>query len=276
MKLKHLLIVPALALAFVAGLRAQPATTAPAAAPEAAAPATPAEPAEPVQQFTDEQIFEMLGWYMASNMPVNELEPTPELVSAIIKGARLALDGKPAPHDQEKIRPDMERVLMARQMAYQAKAKAKAEEESTKFFAEVKARPGAVVLPSGVVYEIVRPGEGAFPTAADTVKINYAGTLVDGKEFDSSYKRGEPAEFPLSGVIPGMTEGLQKINKGGKIKIYIPSELGYGERPPPSIPPFATLVFEVELLDIIPPQVPESMLEAAPVAVPVPTPAPAS
>jgi FKBP-type peptidyl-prolyl cis-trans isomerase len=269
MKLKHLLIVPALALAFVAGLRAQPATATPAAAPEAAAPEA-AAPAEPVQQFTDDQIFEMLGWFMASNMPVNELEPTPELVNAIIKGARLALDGKPAPYDQEKIRPDMERVLMARQMAYQAKAKAKAEEESTKFFAEIKARPGVVALPSGVVYEIVKPGEGAFPTPADTVKINYAGTLVDGKEFDSSYKRGEPAEFPLSGVIPGMTEGLQKINKGGKIKIYIPSELGYGERPPPSIPPFATLVFEVELLDIIPPQVPPPMPEAAPVPVPVP------
>lgn len=259
MKLKHLLIVPALALAFVAGLRAQPATATPAAAPEAAAP-----------QFTEAQIFEMLGWYMGSSMPVAELEPTPELIDAMMKGARTAVDGKPAPFDQEKIRADMERVLMARQMAYQAKAKAKADEESTKFFAEVKAKPGVVVLPSGVAYEIVKPGEGPYPTPADSVRINYAGTLADGKEFDSSYKRGEPAEFPLGGVIPGMTEGLQKINKGGKIKIYIPSELGYGERPPPSIPPFATLVFDVELLDIIPPQAPEHEAPEAPAPAPAP------
>ncbi len=258
MKLKHLTIVFALALASAAGLRAQPAAASPAAAPEAAAPAAP--------QFTDDQIFEMLGWYMASSMPVAELEPTPAFIDAMMKGARLAVEGKAAPYDQEKIRGDMERVLMSRQMAYQAKAKAKADEESAKFFAEIKAKPGVVVLPSGVVYEIIKPGEGPVPTAADTVKINYAGTLVDGKEFDSSYKRGEPAEFPLGGVIPGMTEGLQKINKGGKIKIYIPSELGYGERPPPSIPPYATLVFEVELLEIIPPQAPAPEAAPAPAA----------
>lgn len=260
MKLKHLTTVFALALAFAAGLRAQPATAAPAAAPEAAAPAAP--------QFTDDQIFEMLGWYMASSMPVAELEPTPEFIDAMMKGARLAVEGKPSPYDQEKIRADMERVLMARQTAYQAKAKVKADEESSKFFTEIKAKAGVVTLPSGVVYEIVRPGEGPFPTAADTVKINYAGTLINGTEFDSSYKRGEPAEFPLSGVIPGMTEGLQKINKGGKIKIYIPSELGYGERPPPSIPPYATLVFDVELLEIIPPQAPAPEAPPAPAAAP--------
>lgn len=258
MKFKHLILIPAFALALAAGLGAQPATAAPAEAPEAAAPAP---------QFSEDQIFEMLGWYMASSMPVTELEPTSEHVNAMIKGARLAIEGKPAPYEQEKIRADLERVLMTRQMAYQSKAKAKADAEAEKFFGDIKKKETAKALPSGVVYEIVKAGEGAYPTPADTVKINYTGKLIDGTEFDSSYKRGEPAEFPLSGVIPGMTEGLQKINKGGKIIIYIPSELGYGERPPPSIPPFATLIFEVELLEIIPPQAPAAApAPAAPAA----------
>ncbi|MDF9828020.1 FKBP-type peptidyl-prolyl cis-trans isomerase [Ereboglobus sp. PH5-10] len=259
MKLKHIITIPALALALAAGLHAQePATAAPAAAPETA----------PAPQFTDTQVFEMLGWFVASNMPINELEPTPELVEAMIKGTRQGFEGKPAPYDQEKIQADMQRVIMTRQMAYQAKAKAKADETAAKFFGDLKAKTGVVALPSGVMYEVIKPGEGAYPSASDTVKINYAGTLVDGTEFDSSYKRGQPAEFSLTGVIPGMAEGLQKINKGGKIKIYIPSELGYGERPPPSIPPYAILVFEVELLDIMPPQAPApaAAVPAAPAA----------
>ena len=251
MKLKHLIFIPALGLALAAGIRAQSATAEAAAAPEAPAAAAAAQDAD-APKYTDEQIFEMLGWYMASNMPIAELEPSPENISAILKGARLAIEGKPAPHEQEKIDGDMRRVLMARQMAFQAKAKAKADAEAEAFFNELKKKEGVVVLPSGVVYEIIKPGEGAYPTINDSVKIHYVGTLANGTEFDNSVKRGEPAEFPVGGVIPGMTEGLQKINKGGKIKIYIPAEQGYNERPPPSIPPFSTLVFEVEMLDIVP------------------------
>lgn len=253
MKIKQLIALSALALGFAAGLNAQTA------APAAEAPAAPEAP-----KYTDAQVFEMLGWYIGSNTPLADLEPTPELKEAFMKGLRDAVDGKDAPFDEEKVRTDVQRVISTRQMAFQAKQKVKADEEAAKFFGELKAKAGVVVLPSGLAYEIIKPGEGPFPTANDTVKINYIGTLINGKEFDSSFKRGEPAEFPLSGVIPGMTEGLQKINKGGKIKIYIPHDLGYGEQPTPSIPAFSTLVFEVDLLDIVTPTAPEA--EAAPAA----------
>ena len=112
--------------------------------------------------------------------------------------------------------------------------------------------PGAVVTPSGLVYRSLKDGDGASPTAADSVKVHYRGTFPDGKEFDSSYKRNEPAQFPLGGVIKCWTEGVQKMKVGGKAKLTCPSSIAYGERGAGGglIPPNATLLFEVELLEI--------------------------
>ena len=110
---------------------------------------------------------------------------------------------------------------------------------------------GAVVTPSGLVYLSLKDGTGASPSAADTVKVHYKGTLANGTEFDSSYKRGEPAQFPLSGVIPCWTEGVQRMKTGGKAKLTCPAAIAYGSRGAGGvIPPGATLQFEIELLDI--------------------------
>jgi FKBP-type peptidyl-prolyl cis-trans isomerase FkpA len=110
---------------------------------------------------------------------------------------------------------------------------------------------GAVVTSTGLVYRALKEGTGANPTAADTVKVHYMGTLPGGKEFDSSYKRGTPIEFPLTRVIPCWTEGVQRMKVGGKAKLTCPSAIAYGERGAGGvIPPNATLVFEVELLGI--------------------------
>ena len=110
---------------------------------------------------------------------------------------------------------------------------------------------GAVSTPSGLVYRSLKDGTGASPTASDTVKVHYRGTFPDGKEFDSSYKRGQPIEFPLSGVIKCWTEGVQRVKVGGKAKLTCPPAIAYGERGAGGvIPPNATLVFEVELLGI--------------------------
>ena len=111
---------------------------------------------------------------------------------------------------------------------------------------------GAVVTSSGLVYRSLKDGEGASPTAADTVKVHYRGTFPDGKEFDSSYKRNAPAQFPLGGVIKCWTEGVQKMKVGGKARLTCPSSIAYGERGAGGglIPPNATLLFEVELLEI--------------------------
>ncbi len=112
-------------------------------------------------------------------------------------------------------------------------------------------KPGAVKTDSGLVYRELRAGSGESPKASDTVTVNYRGTLVDGTEFDSSYKRNQPAQFPLSGVIPCWTEGVQKMKVGGKSELVCPASIAYGDRgSPPVIPGGATLIFEVELLKI--------------------------
>ena len=126
-----------------------------------------------------------------------------------------------------------------------------AKEEGEKFLAENAKREGVKVTPSGLQYEVLEATLGQKPKATDTVKVHYEGTLIDGTIFDSSYKRGESIEFPLNGVIKGWTEGLQLMSIGSKFKFFIPYQLAYGERGAGgSIPPYAALIFTVELLGI--------------------------
>ncbi len=127
------------------------------------------------------------------------------------------------------------------------------------YLADNKEKESVVTTQSGLQYEVVTKGDGDMPNATDKVKVHYKGTLVNGKTFDSSYDRGEPIEFPLNGVIPGWTEGLGLMPVGSKYILTIPYDLGYGERGNQSIPPFSTLVFEVELLDITTEAMPETL-----------------
>ena len=125
-------------------------------------------------------------------------------------------------------------------------------EAGKKFLAENKKRPGVVELPSGLQYEIIKQGTGEKPKATDTVKAHYAGSLIDGQEFDNSYKRGQPLVIPVGGVIQGWVQALQLMPVGSKWKLYIPSDLGYGERGAGgAIPGGATLIFEIELIEIV-------------------------
>jgi FKBP-type peptidyl-prolyl cis-trans isomerase len=124
--------------------------------------------------------------------------------------------------------------------------KNKAEGEA--FLAANKNNPGVQILPDGLQYIVLTNGDGATPSANDTVTVNYRGTLIDGTEFDSSYKRGQPASFPVTGVIKGWTEALEQMPVGSKWKLFIPANLAYGEPGRPGIPPNSVLIFEVELL----------------------------
>lgn len=126
-------------------------------------------------------------------------------------------------------------------------------EKGVKFLAENKTKAGIKVTPSGLQYQVIKEGTGAHPLATETVKVHYEGKLIDGTIFDSSIQRGEPIEFPLNRVIPGWTEGVQLMTVGAKYRLFIPSELAYGDRgAAPTIGPNEVLVFEVELLGITP------------------------
>ena len=123
--------------------------------------------------------------------------------------------------------------------------------EGAAFLEANKMQDGVMTTASGLQYMVIEKGDGPKPSASDRVTVHYRGTLIDGSEFDSSYSRGQPATFPVSGVIPGWVEGLQLMNVGGKYKFFIPSELAYGERGAGQrIGPNAVLIFEVELLEI--------------------------
>lgn len=119
------------------------------------------------------------------------------------------------------------------------------------FLAANKKKPGVITLPDGLQYKVIKEGSGSLPTLNDLVTVNYAGRLIDGTEFDSSYQRGQPATFPVGGVIPGWVEALQLMKVGSVWELYIPAALAYGDTgAPPSIGPNQTLIFKVELLDI--------------------------
>jgi FKBP-type peptidyl-prolyl cis-trans isomerase FklB len=129
------------------------------------------------------------------------------------------------------------------------KAAEKNKKDGAAFLAENKKKEGVVTLPSGLQYKIITQGTGNTPKATDTVTVNYRGSLVDGTEFDSSYKRGQPATFPVNGVIKGWTEALQLMKEGAKWQLFIPSDLAYGEKGAGNvIGPNATLIFDVELI----------------------------
>ena len=146
---------------------------------------------------------------------------------------------------------DAQKTIQEYYTKQQAKASESVVEEGKKFLAENSKKENVVTLESGLQYEVIKTGEGAKPTLNDQVTTHYHGTLIDGTVFDSSVERGEPASFPVSGVIKGWTEALQLMNVGSKWRLFVPYDLAYGERGAgPKIGPFTTLIFEVELISI--------------------------
>ena len=156
---------------------------------------------------------------------------------------------------------EIQSAMMKMQENRQQEMKQEAEGNKVKadeFLTKNKSADGVQTTASGLQYKIIQPGTGPSPKPESIVSVNYKGTLIDGTEFDSSYKRGQPAEFPVRGVIPGWQEGLQLLKKGGKAIFYVPPELAYGDRARQQIPSNAVLIFEVELLDVkAPPPAPK-------------------
>jgi FKBP-type peptidyl-prolyl cis-trans isomerase FkpA len=198
-------------------------------------------------QTEDQKTLYALGLSIGRSVGMFNL--TPEELEFVKAGITAQVKGEKAPVDIQEYGPKIQGLAMARQSA-----KASGEKEKGKAFLEQAAKEeGAQKTESGMIYKETQAGTGAQPKASDIVKVHYRGTLTDGKEFDSSFKRGEPATFPLNGVIRCWTEGVQKMKVGGKARLVCPSDLAYGDRgAPPDIPGGATLVFEVELLEVTP------------------------
>jgi FKBP-type peptidyl-prolyl cis-trans isomerase FkpA len=177
---------------------------------------------------------------------LSQFDLSPSELQLIKKALDDAAAGKPAV-DVDEWGPKIEPLSKARggRVAEKEKVVSKA------YLDKAAAEPGASKTDSGLVYRELKPGTGASPKATDTVKVHYRGTLVNGTEFDSSYKRNEPVEFPLNGVIRCWTEGVPKMKVGGKSTLVCPSDLAYGDNGRPSIPGGAALIFEIELLDIV-------------------------
>jgi FKBP-type peptidyl-prolyl cis-trans isomerase len=228
---------------------------APAAAPAAAAPAKKA--AAPAARTPSYSLGVMFGQQLRASSLTNESINATQLAA----GIKDALGGKAELSDADKA--NITKLASAAGDANHAVA--------AKFLADNAKKPGVVTTASGLQYKVLTPGSGAPPNATDEVTVNYKGTLLSGNEFDSSYKRGEPAKFPLNHVIPGWSEGVGLMKPGAKYQFWIPPQLAYDLKSPPGIPPGSLLVFEVELISAkAPPPAPPAA--AAPKA---PAPAPA-
>jgi len=208
-----------------------------------AAPKPAIKPAAPKEMTDEEKTIYALGLSISRSLKEFALSPAEiDIVKQAIVDANA---GKPAV-DIDTWGPRIQGLATSRSAVVVQREK----DASAAYLAKAAQEPGAVKTASGLIYKELTPGTGPSPTATDTVKVHYRGTLIDGTEFDSSYKRNEPAEFPLNEVIKGWTEGVQLMKVGGKSRLICPSNLAYGDQGRPSIPGGAALIFEIELLEI--------------------------
>jgi FKBP-type peptidyl-prolyl cis-trans isomerase FkpA len=237
----------ALCLSASMALAAGPKPAAKPTAPPTGGAAAPVEPPKPLTADEKQKALYALGVMVAQRTPMGQSGFNAEDLAEVVAGFSDNSQKKDLKFKPEEWSPKIDQVLQEQSKIRAAKSK----EEGAGFLAKAEKEAGAQKLPSGLIYFETQAGTGALPTAADTVKVHYKGTLIDGKEFDSSYKRGTPAEFPLGGVIKCWTEGVAKMKVGGKARLVCPSDIAYGDRGAGGdIPPGAVLNFEVELLEI--------------------------
>ena len=205
-------------------------------------------------QFKDQKdkVSYSIGMQIGFNLGRQKVDINPDVLAAGIKDA---LANKPllTPDQVKDVMAQFEKDMEQKQKQLGEKNKT----EGAKFLEDNKKKPDVKTTASGLQYKVIKDGTGTQPKATDMVTVNYRGTLIDGTEFDSSYKRGQPATFPVNGVIKGWTEALQLMKQGSKYQLFIPSGLAYGERAMGSdIGPNSTLIFEVELQEVKPPPTP--------------------
>ncbi|HVU16284.1 MAG TPA: FKBP-type peptidyl-prolyl cis-trans isomerase [Candidatus Didemnitutus sp.] len=275
MKLIQSLAAGAVGLSLIAAVSAQtPAQTSPAPSAPAQTPvkfdlpniggtnapaASPSAPlAAPAPKYTSAQLMELYGYILGRRASLAELEFSPDDVAAIARGIAASARGEQPNVDVRAMEPELEAYIGKKGQAFMGKLRNHNLAESATFFTKLKDNKNVQELPDGLRYEVLKPGTGASPKLGQIVKMQYTGQFIDGTTFDSSVQRGEPVEVFVQapskedprGVIAGMVEGLQKAAVGGKYKLYIPPHLAYGDDGTQGIPPAATLIFEVEVLDV--------------------------
>lgn len=209
------------------------------------------ETGAPPEPFTEAELMQTYGFLVSSQVGLRDMDLNRDQIEAFLDGFRLALETTEPPFEFEEIGPQLQAFLQEKQEVASARAAEAGRLAEEEFFSELDERDDVERLESGLRYEIVEEGDGETAGLNDTVLIHYRGSLISGETFDSSYERGQPAEFPVTGVIPGMSEGLQMLPVGSEAILYIPADLGYGNRGQASIPPGSTLIFEIEILGIV-------------------------
>ena len=217
---------------------------------DAPPPSAPIPPPEPPAGFSQEKIIEMWGWLLAQERGVAQARLDDADLKTFVAGLSAALEAAPASVDEKRIYPAVSQFVAGRQEAYRRAIDEQLAAETAAFFGALKKNAAVVWLPSGLGYEIIQPGQGDFPRADQRVRVNYIGRLIDGTIFDRTDPEIGPLEVDNNRVIRGWTEGIQKINRGGRIRLFIPPSLAYGNVATGGIPANSALIFEIELLDI--------------------------
>jgi len=231
--------------------------------PNVGSSAQPAQPAAaavtpPAPKYTDAQLMEVLGYITGLRMSLAELEFTQEQVDAMARGLSRAARGEQPTAEMQSMTQPLQELMGRKQQVFLTKVKNHNLASAASFFTKLKENKNVQELPSGLRYEVTKAGTGATPKPGQVAKIHYTGTFIEGQVFDSSVQRGEPVDVYLQaptkedprGAIPGMVEGLLKASVGEKLKLYIPPHLAYGDDGAQGIPPAATLIFDVEVLDV--------------------------
>jgi FKBP-type peptidyl-prolyl cis-trans isomerase FkpA len=202
----------------------------------------------------EQKVSYVIGYNMAKNLKQNKVELDNDALVLALSDAKADKESRISDEEGQKVMTEMQEKVMQQMEAERKKISEENTAKGKKFLEENKAKEGVTTTESGLQYKVLTEGKGPKPKATDTVTVHYVGKLIDGTEFDSSQKHGQPATFPLDGVIPGWTEVLQLMPQGSKWEVYIPSELAYGEGGQGPIPASSTLIFEIELLEVKAPE----------------------
>lgn len=209
-----------------------------------------------VEQFTSMELLETWGFLLSERFNLGGLDVTASEVDAIARGMKAYVNREKAPTDLSKSIDPMQAYFVEREEAVRKNHLEVNKLEELEYFDELFGQPDYQSLGTGLYFQILEEGGEKRAESKDRVRCHYRGTLLDGTEFDSSYDRGEPAEFVLNQVIQAWTQGVPLIGEGGRIKLFVPSKLGYGDEGTQGIPPAAALIFDIELVEILGPDAP--------------------